>query len=154
MIARAFGRGLAAGAAGTTALNAATYADMALRGRGESDMPQRAVEQLAHQVGQEIPGQGDTRRHRLDGLGSLSGIATGVGLGAVASVLGPVLRRLPVPVSGVLLGALAMGATDASMTKLGLTDPKSWSTTDWLSDAVPHLAYGLAAAWTLQAFAN
>jgi hypothetical protein len=154
MIARVLGRGLAAGAAGTTALNAATYADMAVRGRGGSNLPQQAVEHLAQRAGQEIPGEGEARQHRLDGLGSLSGIATGVGIGVIASVLGPIVRRLPVSISGVLLGAMAMAGTDASMTALGLTDPKSWSTTDWLSDAVPHLAYGAVTAWTLKALAH
>jgi hypothetical protein len=154
VIARVLGRGLAAGAAGTTALNAATYADMALRGRSASDMPQQAVEQLAQRAGQEIPGEGEIRRHRVDALGALSGMATGVGVGVVASVLGPIVRRLPVPVSGLLIGAMAMAASDGSMTPLGLTDPKSWSSTDWLSDAVPHLAYGAATAWTLKALGH
>jgi hypothetical protein len=81
-------------------------------------------------------------------------MATGVGVGVVASVLGPIVRRLPVPVSGLLIGAMAMAASDGSMTALGLTDPKSWSSTDWLSDAVPHLAYGAATAWTLKALGH
>ena len=36
--------GLLAGAAGTTALNAVTYADMALRGRPGSEIPEHLVE--------------------------------------------------------------------------------------------------------------
>jgi hypothetical protein len=43
-----------------------------------------------------------------------------------------------------------MAATDTSMVKLGLTDPSSWSAADWLSDALPHLAYGIAAEATLR----
>jgi hypothetical protein len=61
---RAFGRGLATGAVGTTALNAVTYLDMAVRARGTSDMPQKAVEDLARRAGQEIPGEGETRENR------------------------------------------------------------------------------------------
>lgn len=144
-------RGIAAGAAGTTALNAATYADMAIRGRGASSMPETAVEKLAGEVGVEIPGEGDERQNRLTGLGALSGIATGAAAGVVASALGPVVRRLPLPIAAVVAGGLAMAGSDLSMTRLGLTDPREWSSADWLSDAVPHLAYGLAAAATLKA---
>jgi hypothetical protein len=38
---------LLAGAAGTAALNAVTYADMAVRGRAASQTPQRSVRRLA-----------------------------------------------------------------------------------------------------------
>lgn len=47
-------RGAAAGAAGTTALNAVTYLDMAWRGRSSSTTPQQAVEELANRAGQPI----------------------------------------------------------------------------------------------------
>lgn len=66
MVGRILGRtladGLVAGAAGTTALNAATYLDMAMRGRGTSEMLEKAVEELAHRAGQEIPGSGSEQR--------------------------------------------------------------------------------------------
>jgi hypothetical protein len=29
------------------------------------------------------------------------------------------------------------------MVVLGITDPRTWSTADWIADLVPHLAYGL-----------
>lgn len=67
---RVLARGLAAGAAGTTALNAATYLDMAIRGRGVSEMPEKAVEDLVHRAGEEIAGEGGTRDHRTQGPGS------------------------------------------------------------------------------------
>jgi hypothetical protein len=54
--------------------------------------------------------------------------------------------------SAVLLAAAAMAGADAPMARLGLTDPKSWSSADWLADAVPHLAYGAVTAWALRAF--
>jgi hypothetical protein len=144
-------RGLAAGAAGTTALNAATYADMAIRGRGASSMPETAVEQLAERAGYSIPGEGDERQNRLSGLGALSGIATGTAAGVAASMLGPVVRRLPLPLGAVVVGAMAMAGSDVPMSQLGLSDPSSWSKADWLSDALPHLAFGAAAVWTLRA---
>jgi hypothetical protein len=148
---QAIGRGLAAGAAGTTALNAVTYADMALRGRSESELPQKAVETVTHRAGLEVPGEGETRQNRVSALGALSGLTAGLGIGAVAGLFGPVLRRLPTPLGGVLLGAAAMAATDTPMIAMGLTDPKKWSSTDWLSDAVPHVAYGVVTAATLKA---
>jgi hypothetical protein len=50
---------------------------------------------------------------------------------------------------GVALGGLAMVASNAPMTVMGVTDPRTWSATDWVADVVPHLGYGLAAAGTL-----
>ena len=83
-----FARGAVAGAAGTTALNAVGYADMALRGRPASSVPARVAEQLARRVGETIPGDGEERRNRLEGLGALAGIATtGAGVGALAGQL-------------------------------------------------------------------
>ncbi len=135
-------RGAAAGAAGTTALNAVTYLDMAVRGRPSSDTPQQAVEKLAEQAGVDVPGEGETRDNRIQGLGPLAGIATGVGIGVAAGLLRPIVGRLPTLIGAPLLGAAAMAGSDLPLTKLGLTDPSKWTSVDWLSDAVPHLAYG------------
>src|SRR3954452_7088049 len=70
--------GAAAGAAGTTALNAVTYLDMAWRGRPASSTPEDTVEKLAHTAGVEVPGDDETRSNRLAGLGPLTGPATGL----------------------------------------------------------------------------
>ncbi|EIV92328.1 hypothetical protein [Frankia sp. QA3] len=143
--------GAAAGAAGTTALNAVTYLDMAWRGRPASDTPQRSVESLAARVDVDIPGAGDTRANRLQGLGLLAGLATGVLTGALAGVLRAFGLR-PGPLAGaVLTGAGAMGAADGSMTALGVSDPRTWDAAGWAADAVPHLAYGLVTDLTLRA---
>jgi hypothetical protein len=56
MLIRALARGLATGAAETTALNAVTYADVAVRARAASDTPDRAVQALVTQSGHRIPG--------------------------------------------------------------------------------------------------
>jgi hypothetical protein len=141
--------GIAAGAAGTTALNAVTYLDMAIRGRPTSSTPQRTVEKLASVAGLEIPGDDDTRRNRLDGLGPLSGIATGVGVGAAAGLARRLGVRTSAPIAGVATGLAAMSATDSSMASVGVTDPRTWSASDWISDALPHLAYGLVTAAVL-----
>jgi hypothetical protein len=44
-----------------------------------------------------------------------------------------------------------MAATDGSMAGLGVSDPRTWSAGAWLSDAVPHLAYGAVTSATLRA---
>ena len=89
-----FTRGAVAGAAGTTALNAVGYADMAMRGRPASSVPARVAEQLARRAGGIIPGNDAARQNRLEGLGALAGIATGAGVGALAGQLQDAVRRL------------------------------------------------------------
>jgi hypothetical protein len=151
---RAVGRGLLAGAAGTTALNATTYLDMLVRGRPASEIPGKAVDILAEKAERPIPGEGDDKDNRREATGALLGIATGLGVGAAAGLLGPALTRLPRALAGLAVGGAAMAASDLPLTKLGLTDPKEWSTTDWASDAVPHAAYGLVTVLTLRALHN
>ncbi len=82
-------------------------------------MPEKAIETLAERAGAKISGDGAVRQNRVQALGALSGIATGATIGAAASLLAPILRRLPLPLSAVAIGVAAMAATDASMTKLG-----------------------------------
>jgi hypothetical protein len=140
-------RGALAGAAGTTALNAVTYADMTLRGRPSSDVPERSVETLLDKADLHLPGDDRARRARLSGLGALSGIAVGTGIGALAGVAAAVVLRTgarpPLWTGGAVVGALAMAATDIPMARSGISDPRTWSAADWLSDVVPHAAYGL-----------
>lgn len=143
--------GLAAGAAGTTALNAVTYLDMAARGRPTSSTPEDTVEKLAAKAGMEIPGDADTRKNRLAGLGPLTGLAAGLGVGAVMALARTFGFRPGLLVAGVVAGAAAMAGTDAPMAALGVTDPRTWAAKDWLSDATPHLAYGLLTAAVVQA---
>ncbi|HKS44302.1 MAG TPA: hypothetical protein VJT49_04145, partial [Amycolatopsis sp.] len=84
---RALLKGALAGAAGTTALNATTYLDMAVRARPASETPQQAVDELANRSGLPVPGGGEDKQNRLAGLGLLTGIATGVGVGMVSGML-------------------------------------------------------------------
>jgi hypothetical protein len=143
--------GAAAGAAGTAALNAVTYVDMTVRGRPASDTPERTVEKLADSAGVAVPGEGETRDNRLTGLGSLSGIATGVGVGAAFGVLRRLGLRPPTLLGAAVVGLSAMAATDSSMASMGISDPRTWSAADWLADLLPHVAYGLVTYATLQA---
>src|SRR3954447_22376030 len=92
-------RGAAAGAAGTTALNAVTYLDMAVRGRPASSTPSETVERVARGAHLEIPGSGESRANRVEGLAPLTGLAIGVGLG-VALGLARAVGWRPGPVAG------------------------------------------------------
>jgi hypothetical protein len=147
--------GVAAGAAGTTALNAATYVDMAVRGRPASETPQQLVNAVAGKAGVDVPGRGQERDNRLSGLGPLAGDAVGVAVGAVAGVLHRALRargrRLPAALSILLIGGAAMALSDVPLKALGISDPKAWAATDWAADVVPHLVYGAVTYATLRA---
>src|SRR4051795_4023123 len=80
-------RGAVAGAAGTTALNAVTYLDMVVRGRGSSSTPEQTVEALAEKAHVPIPGDEETRSHRVQGLGPLTGLAAGIGVGVLTGLV-------------------------------------------------------------------
>ncbi|MFF7243532.1 hypothetical protein ACFZBU_06490 [Embleya sp. NPDC008237] len=135
-------RGAAAGAAGTTALDAVTYADMAGRARPASETPQRTIATIARRIGRPVEGDSDTRANRLTGLGALSGIATGVGVGAAFGALRGIGLRPPIWAGSLLVGAAAMIAANGAMAGLRVSDPRTWSTADWIADIVPHIAYG------------
>jgi hypothetical protein len=145
-------RGAAAGAAGTTALNAVTYLDMAVRGRPSSSTPERTVEVLAEKAHAQIPGDEETRQNRLQGLGPLTGLVAGVGVGVLAGLARAAGVRTQPLVGTVLTTVGVLIGSNGPMTGLGITDPRTWSTTDWISDVVPHLAYGAVVKTTMDAF--
>lgn len=139
--------GAAAGAAGTTALNTATYVDMVVRGRPASTTPEGTVEKLADLVGADVPGSPDAAKARTSGLGALTGIAAGLGVGAV---LGGVRAggRLGLLGGSLTAGLLAMLAGDGPMVALGVVDPRNWGVKGWVADVGPHAAYGLV-TWAI-----
>lgn len=144
-------RGAAAGAAATTALNAATYLDMALRGRGASSTPEQSVEGLLDKLGLDLPGEEEARSNRVSALGSLLGLATGVSVGSAYGAVTSLTGR-PRPLAGTVLAAVAaVLAGNGPMALLGVTDPRTWSAGDWLSDLLPHAAYGAVLAAVLDA---
>ena len=147
--------GAAAGAAGTTALNAATYVDMAVRGRPASQTPQQLVDTVADKAGVDIPGKGEERDNRLSGLGPLAGDAVGVAVGVVAGAIHRALRargrRGPALLSVLVIGGAAMALSDVPLKVLGISDPADWEAKDWASDIVPHLVYGAVTYATLVA---
>ena len=142
---KGLGRGALAGAAGTTALNAATYLDMFIRGRDASDVPSQLVEKLAQDAGTDIPGDGKERDNRYEAAGPLSGIVAGVGVGAISGAIHSTGLKLPAFIGAPLMGLAAMAAADLPLFFAGISDPKTWSTKDWVSDAAFHLAYGYVA---------
>jgi hypothetical protein len=145
-------RGAAAGAAGTTALNAVTYLDMAGRGRGSSSTPEDTVEALAGKAHLPIPGDGEKRQNRLQGLGPLTGIAAGLGVGVLAGLARAAGIRTSPVVGTALTTVGVLVAANGPMTALGITDPRTWSATDWISDVVPHLAYAAVVKTTMDTF--
>ena len=142
--------GLAAGAVGTAVLNAVSYAEMAWRGREASTVPADTVEALADRIGRPVGGSAAQRGNRLTALGALSGTVAGLGVGALVGTARAAGLRLPPGVGAVVTGAAAMAATDLPVAALGVSDLREWTARDWVSDAVPHLAFGLAAHSTLR----
>ncbi|MCA1677061.1 MAG: hypothetical protein LC799_34400, partial [Actinobacteria bacterium] len=69
----------------------------------------------------------------LYGLGHGLGLYRSAGRGALAAT------------------ATALVAANGPMVLLGVTDPRSWSGSDWLADLVPHAAYGAVTAATYAA---
>ena len=142
-------RGIVAGAAGTTALNAVTYLDMVLRARPASSTPEetvRVVEDRTHLPLAAAGPDSDAAGNRRSGAGALLGIAAGLGTGALYGVLRPRLGRTPLVALGAVAGLLANVGTTGPMAVLGVTDPRRWPTSSWVADLLPHLAYGLATA--------
>ncbi|GAA1635974.1 hypothetical protein [Georgenia ruanii] len=143
-------RGLVAGAAGTTALNAATYLDMVLRGRPASSTPETTVDRVADLLHVDIPGDDEQRDARRTALGSLLGSAAGVGAGAVLGAIRATGHPRGTAGTLALSWVLAMIAGNGPMTALGITDPRAWTAKDWAADVVPHLAFAVAATVTLR----
>jgi uncharacterized membrane protein len=143
-------RGLVAGAVGTTVLNAVTYLDMAVRGRPASELPARTVTAGLDLLDVDVPGRGAQRQSRETALGAIAGITAGIGVGLVSSVARAAGLRLSAVIGPLLTGAGAMAAADLPAAALGVTDLTAWSEEDWLSDVVPHLAYGLVTHQTLR----
>ncbi len=145
---RSLTRGLVAGAAGTTALNAVTYLDIVVRARPPSRTPEESVRRLAERAGVELGPDDQTQEHRLAGLGPLLGYLTGLGTAVAWAVVTG--RRAGTRGSGLALAALAMAGSNLPMARLGVTDPRKWTPAEWASDAVPHLAYGMVTAAVLR----
>ena len=134
--------GLLAGATGTTALNIVTYADMALRGRPASGVPEELVDRLGVPLGDD-----EKAANRRQAVAALLGIGVGLGVGAAYGLTGgPPRTPVGLAAGAIALTAAASLAGDGPPAALGLTDPRTWTAADWLSDIVPHLVYGAVTA--------
>ncbi len=139
-------RGAIAGAAGTIALDLTTYGDMLVRGRGASSVPAQVAGVLAEQLGitpLAMSGEGAVADNRREAAGAMLGYMTGVGIGMLYGALRGAGKGRASPLTGAVVGLSAMAASDVPIAVTGVSDPATWSTTDWLSDLIPHLVYGL-----------
>jgi hypothetical protein len=130
-------RGLAAGAAGTAALNPVSYADMALRARPPSKVSRRVVKEFARWAGVR-----NMEQPRVQGLSMLLGYADGFGAGVLFGVLRPRMRGIPWFAAGAALGVFTMVLSEGTATAMGKTDPRAWGVSGWLVDLVPRTLYG------------
>ncbi|WP_216207376.1 hypothetical protein [Amycolatopsis aidingensis] len=147
-------RGLLAGAAGTTALNAVTYLDMAVRGRPGSTTPEQTVQRMEELAGASRRSGGDEQAagNRRSGAGALLGIASGLAAGVLYGVVRTRAPRAPAGLLALGVGMAANAGTVLPMTALGVTDPRQWPASSWAMDLVPHLAYGVATSAAYELF--
>jgi hypothetical protein len=148
--------GVIAGAAGNLTLEIVTYGDMLLRGRSASGVPAKIAGILADDFGIEALSSAATSNqadNRRSAAGALLGYALGAGLGGAYGLVRPGLGRMSTPLAGVAVGVVAMTAADASYAVTGASDPKTWTVTDWISDLVPHIIYGLVTVATYETIA-
>lgn len=161
--------GAIAGAAGVVALNFTSYLDMLVRGRPASTVPARAAARLADEIGLpldfdedadadkdggEHEATGEHEAHRQEALGALLGMVNGVTIGVAYGIVRLVLPRPPAWLAGAALGGLAMVAADYPAARLEVTQPRDWSAMDWISDVLPHTAFGVVTALTFEAAKN
>ena len=146
-----FGLGLMAGAAGTTALNFVGYTDMLVRGRSASSMPAEVASSLADRI--ELPlgsALSERRKPREEALGALLGLANGILIGVAYGALHPTLQDTPGWARALIVGGAAMLASDGPAVALEKTDPRTWTASSWVSDILPHLAYGIVVVLVFQ----
>lgn len=135
--------GAMAGAAGTSALNATTYLDMAMRGRPPSEVPKKMVKELANRSG---IAQLEENRERA--FSALVGYVDGVGSGALFGLIRPAMKDVSWFWAGLALGAFTGLMSEGVATAMGQTDPRKWGVAGWLADIVPRAVYGWTAAVT------
>jgi hypothetical protein len=151
--------GAFAGAVGTVALNVATYADMAIRGRPPSSATSQLISTLADKADISLSPQGvgsddRTAQNRGSGLGALLGYVNGLGVGAVYGLLRSQFGNVPLPLAGVGVGLAAMAASDIPLVTLKVSDPKTWGFSGWAADLIPHLIYGLVTVTAYEVIKN
>ncbi len=145
--------GLAAGAAGTAALNATTYLDMALRARPPSELPEKMVAEFAKMAGVDALAKpsselSDAAKNRRMGVAALLGYTDGFGVGALFGALRPSMQDVSWFWAGIGLAAATMLMSEGLATAMEQTNPREWGVAGWLSDIVPRCLYGWVTALT------
>ena len=144
--------GRRAGAAGTTALNLVAVRGHGGRGRPASSTPEQTVEKLAGKAHVSHPRR-PADPGRTGCRASVRSPAWPPAWGSASSSARPGTRLPLQPLVGTgLITAGVLVATNGPMTVLGVTDPRTWTTTDWVSDVVPHVAYAVVVKTTMDAF--
>ena len=118
-------------------------------GRPASPTPDQAVQRTEELTPLTLSSDGadsEPAQNRRTALGALLGIATGLGTGAVYGLVRPQADRVPFAVLALAAGLGANVGSVAPMAALGVDDPRSWPASSWVSDLVPHLAYGVVTA--------
>ncbi|MFD3437116.1 hypothetical protein ACFWU3_06380 [Streptomyces sp. NPDC058685] len=142
--------GAVAGLAGTTALNIAGYADIALRGRPISDTPEITVRALAAKLRTRIPGDDQTQENRVAGLAPLTGYAVGMGMGVALSAAQAAGWPRTKASRYAFASLFALTATNAPIILLGITDPRTWAPVDWVSDIIPHVLFAVVTVGVME----
>ena len=148
--------GMVAGAVGTVALNMATYADMAMRGRSSSSAPSQLIDVVAKSIHVPLSSKGvgakdEQAQNRESGLGALLGYVNGLGTGVMYGLIRSQLDEVSLPLAGIGVGLAAMAASDVPLVATHVSNPKSWGVSGWASDLIPHLIYGLITVVTYEA---
>jgi hypothetical protein len=137
-------QGIAAGCTGIVALEIVSYLDQYRRARPASESPARLGRALADRAEIDL-GEGEAATNRASALGPLFGYSDGLLLGIAAASLSATPGR-SMPSNALLLAAGAWLGSNGPLMALGLTDPRTWTRQEWVTDLVPHAAYGLATA--------
>ena len=124
---------------------------MVIRARPASELPAQAATRLAEDAN-IVLGSQEPIGPRSQAIGPLMGFAVGLGWGAAYTLVRSWIR-VPVRAAALGLAVVAMVSSDAALVAQDLTEPREWGVSGWLSDVLPHLAYGPAAAAPYELFA-
>lgn len=146
-------KGAVAGLVGTATLELMTNTDIVVRARPPSQIPAEMAGRLANFAGLELGNKKQAAR-RTNAAGAVMGYLTGAMVGTAYGMLAGRMRTRPLWVGGPTVSALAMAGANLPAIAMGITKPTTWTASDWLSDLVPHLAYGFATAAAFEALSN
>jgi hypothetical protein len=77
-----------------------------------------------------------------------------VGTGILYGVFRSQVGSVPAPLAGAVVGMAAMAESDVPLITSGVSNPKTWGVSGWVSDVIPHLIYGLVTVFTYEALAG